>query len=224
MRIISLIITLLLSFSVSAETKSTLFTGRVAKVNEKSGIVRIKSKFVNLKYVNKRDKIYFWDYNSGRQVCKSYVLGKSPKYLLLKVPEFAECSRGINLAIGNYINISSKDLTNNLIMGRALINLLLKKRVAITSKVRRSKKYLDTHVSRIDAINGRYTVLREKLEREWKKELAALDEDQVTTLHNYKDLNRRLNEVDFKIEKYRVGDQNLEEDRWSLDSRLYFKK
>ena len=31
-------------------------------------------------------------------------------------------------------------------------------------------------------------------------------------------------EIDSKIEAYKVTDKNLKEDRWSLDSKLYYKK
>jgi hypothetical protein len=76
----------------------------------------------------------------------------------------------------------------------------------------------------MNAVNARYQLLREKLEDEWKKELQALESDKLASTHALLDLNRRRDEVDQKMELYKVKDENLTVDRWSLDPSLYFKK
>jgi hypothetical protein len=66
--------------------------------------------------------------------------------------------------------------------------------------------------------------LREKLEREWRDELALLEEDKLVSERNYLEYKNRINEIDFKLEKYRIYDDNLKTDRWALDPRLFYKK
>jgi chromosome segregation ATPase len=109
-------------------------------------------------------------------------------------------------------------------MGKELVDILLKKKMAISSKLLRNKKSLDSHIERVNAINLRYKVLRDKLEAEWREELASLEEDRLTSFRNHKDLEGQLLEIDDKLEKYRIEDKNLKEDRWALDPRLYFSK
>ena len=65
--------------------------------------------------------------------------------------------------------------------------------------------------------------MREKLESEWREELGLNEEDRLVSLRNYKDLQMRLDELDLKLQKYKIEDENLVTDRWSLDPRLFYK-
>lgn len=216
---------LLAAVETSSQLKRLgLFSGRVSRVNEEAGLVRVKVDFTNMKYLNKRDKIEFWDERGAELKCKAYIIGKSNEYILLKVPEYNYCKRFIFIAEGGYIQAYSQDLVNNLKMGKELVKVLLKKRLALNSRLLRNQKDLDNHIEKVNAVNLRYKVLRDKLEAEWREELGNLEEDRLTAYRNYKDLEGRILDIDNKLEKYRIDDRNLKEDRWSLDPRLYFPK
>ena len=88
----------------------------------------------------------------------------------------------------------------------------------------RHQRDLDQHVEKMDAVNKRYEILRQKLEIEWQKELSLLEEDKTEVYMSYKHSQARLSELEHKLQKYRIEDENLKEDRWSLDPKLYFKK
>jgi predicted nuclease with TOPRIM domain len=109
-------------------------------------------------------------------------------------------------------------------MGKSLIDILLKKRLALSGKLRREQKDLDSFIEKVNGVNARYQILREKLEAEWRDQVASLEEDKTTSLRNYKDLERRVDELDTKLQRYRIEDKNLKLDRWALDPRLYYKK
>ena len=104
------------------------------------------------------------------------------------------------------------------------IAILKKKRLALLNKVRKNKKEVDSYIEKVDALNGRYDALSLKLRREWKKELSQLEEDRVNALRIYKSSLSNLEDVEFKMERYKVEDENLKVDRWSLDTRLFYKK
>lgn len=218
------------SFSIIEEKKEEhldkegLFSGRISRVNEAASLVRIKLDFVNMKYLNKRDKIEFWDVHNSNYKCKSYILGKTGSYILLKIPDYTYCKKFTSIGIGSYLRIFSPDLVNNIKMGRELVSILLKKRLAIHGLMTEQKKQLDAHIEKINAINSRYVVLREKLEAEWRDELAAIEEDRINYYKRFKGHEIQLNEINHKLEKYRIEDENLENDRWALDSRLFFQK
>lgn len=118
----------------------------------------------------------------------------------------------------------SQDLVNNLLMGEELVEILLKKRLAIHGRLSREQKQLDTYMEKVNAVNNRYEILRAKLMSEWQRELGDLQEDQTSNLRNYEGLKARLNEIDKKLEVYRIKDQNLVTDRWALDPELYYEK
>lgn len=177
-----------------------------------------------MKYLNKKDRLEFWNEHNPELRCRAYVVGKSPEYLLLKIADFEFCMKKLFIANGGYLKFYSQDLANNLKMGQEILSILLKKHLAVSGKLNKSKKNLESHLDMVDAINKRYEILRQKLELEWQNELAALEDDRIVNLRNYKSLELRLSEVEHKLEQYKVEDENLETDRWALDPTLYYKK
>ena len=170
------------------------------------------------------DKVEFWDQRDSDKRCKGYVVGKSNDYLLFKVPSINFCKTKVFLSVGAYLQFFSVDMLNNIKMGKSLIDILLKKRLALSGKLRREEKSLDSFIEKVNSVNARYQIIRDKLEAEWRDQIAALEEDKTTSLRNFKDLERRVDELDQKLERYRIEDENLKLDRWALDPRLYFKK
>ena len=115
-------------------------------------------------------------------------------------------------------------MSYNLKIGRELIKTINRRRTALSSKLEQEQAKLSIHLEKIDSVNNRYKILRDKLEAEWRDEIKDLEEDQTTTLKRYKELQIRLNEIDLKRQQYRIDDENLHLDRWALDSHLYYKK
>jgi hypothetical protein len=215
------------TFAVEASSyrsRDGLFSGRVSHVNNEAGLVRLKVDFNNSKYLNNKDKVEIWTELNPVRRCKAYVAGKSPDYILLKVPDYKFCSRFIPFNSGQYLLFYSEDLKNNLTMGKELFEILLKKRLALEGKIRRRQKELDSHIEKVNATNKRYEILRAKLEAEWRNEIANLEEDKSNALRSYSALQMRMDEIKFKMEQYRIEDDNLVLDRWSLDPRLFYKK
>ena len=208
----------------SAEQNLSVFAGRVATFNEQASTLTLRVRFNNMKYLNKRDIVYVWNESNPNFKCKSYIAGKTNDYLLLKVPRFTKCTSQVNINTGNYIRLSSDDLKNNLKMGKELMDILLKKHLAIKARANMYKREATTYVEKVSSVNNRYQVLREKLEKEWRDEITLLEEDQVNTLEQFKTSQIDLNEVKMKIEQYRIDDDNLSTDRWSLDPKFYYKK
>ena len=214
-------------FSLSSygkEELTGLFSARVSKINVEGGLVRVRAQFDNVRYLNKKDKVSFWDVHHPLIRCTAYVVGKSNDYFTIRVPDYKSCLRGVTMSLGRYLQFYSQDLANNIAMGRELVDILLKKRLAIQGKVSRNQKDLDSYTEKVNAINERYKLLREKLESEWREELGLIEDDRLVSLRNFKDLQMRLDELDLKLQKYKIEDENLVTDRWSLDPRLFYKK
>ncbi|MBC7428064.1 MAG: hypothetical protein H7336_05605 [Bacteriovorax sp.] len=200
------------------------FSGRLSKISRDISVVRVKVDFDNIKYVNVKDKVEFWDEKNDTLRCKSYVIGRTSAYILLKMSDMKFCEKNLYFTTGAYFKFFSEDLVNNVKMGREVVGILIKKRMAVQGQMDVRNKEIQGHMDRVNSINARYQTLREKLEQEWQKELHALDEDKTYSLRSFKDLERRRDEIDQKLEQYKLKDENLTLDRWSLDSNLYFKK
>lgn len=200
------------------------FTGRLSRVNKDARLVRVRTEFPNIKFLNRKDRLEFWDESFPRSRCQAVVEGRTNDYLLIKIPDYDRCIRSMNFTTGSYLHFDSKDLKQTLVIARELVEILLKKRLAMRAKKERHERDLATYVDRVDVVNKRYEVLRQKLEIEWQKELAAMEEDKSVTFAEYKNAEARLNEIDTKLEAYRVEDNNLKLDRWSLDPALYIRK
>lgn len=230
MRIVTLFTFFILLSSVAESIESPEeirmghFAGRVSKINVKGELVRIKVGFDNVKYINKRDKLEFWDERTRGKKCKAFVMGKSNEYLLIRVPQLSFCMGQVFVNPGVYLNFFSQDLVNNVRMGKELISILLKRRLALHGKMMTHRRGLDSHIEKVNAVDLRYKVLRDKLEAEWRNELGALEEDRIVSLRNYKEIEMQIADLDSKLERYKIDDENIKLDRWSLDPRLYFNK
>jgi hypothetical protein len=225
MKLYFFLICLLFSKIASAElSEDGFFSGRVSRINYQISSVRIKVDFDNIKYLNAKDKIQFWDEKNKNQKCDGYVLGRSANYVLVKISQLKYCEKFLYFTTGSYFKFYSEDLVNNIKMGKEVVGILLKKRLAVQGQIDTRNKELMAHVERGNTINERYQVLRSKLEDEWKKELQALETDKIASTQNLLELSRRRDEIDQKMELYKVKDENLTLDRWSLDSKLYYKK
>lgn len=204
--------------------ESATFSGRIIRVNEEAGLLKVEVNFENAKFLTRRDQVEFWHEHNAQRRCRAVLAGKSPGIFLFRIPDFEFCQRAVPLNWGSYMVFYSEDLSNNLEMGRELVDILLTKRLALKGQLNSRKRELETHMDRVNAVNERFSALREKLETEWRAELAALESDRASNVRDYEHLVTRLGEIRFKLERYRINDQNLTEDRWSLDPRLYYKK
>jgi len=200
------------------------FTGRISRLNSKARLVRIRTDFGNIKFLNRKDRVEFWNEDYPAQRCQSLVEGRTNDYLLLKIPQYDTCIVKMHFTTGSYLHFDSKDLAQTVKVAQELVGVLLKKRLALQAMKDRHQKDLATHVDKVDIVNKRYEILRQKLEIEWQKELSNLEEDKAHTFTNFKNAEARLNEIDTKLEAYRIEDNNLKLDRWSLDPALYYKK
>lgn len=204
--------------------ESTVFSGYVSRINKKASLIRIKINFENAKYLNKNNRVEFWSELYPERKCKSYLKGRSSNYLLVRVTNYNECAKKVSFAVGSYLRMGSPDLENNLEIGRELVKVLHRKRTALSARKSRYEQDLTVYIEKIDAVNKRYEVLRQKLELEWKKELADLEEDKLQSFEELRRTNSQLNDVEYKMQQYRIRDQNLIEDRWSLDPELFTKR
>lgn len=200
------------------------FTGRISRLNEKAKVARIRTDFGNIKFLNRRDRVEFWNESYPDQRCVGLVEGRTNDYLLLKVPQYETCIRRVHFTTGSFLHFQSRDLKETVNMAKDLVEILLKKRLAMQAKKERHQRELTGHVEKVDAVNKRFEILRQKLEIEWQKELSSLEEDKARTFTEYKNAEARMNEIDTKLESYRVEDHNLKIDRWSLDPALYIRK
>lgn len=219
---------LLFSVSYAADFKqdedTSKFSARISRLNKEAKLMRLKISFENAKFLRKNDRIEFWNETYPNKKCLSYLKGRTSEYLLLKIPRYTECISKMYITTGTYLHLFSPDLKKNIEIARSLMDVLYKKKLALEARMRRFKDRVDGHIDRVETVNKRYEVLRQKLELEWQNELAALEEDKVSNYKHYKSSKVKFEDLMYKLEQYRIYDQNLKEDRWSLDPNLYYKK
>lgn len=217
-----------LGFTQSVESpkdeKGSHFTGRISRLNSKARLLRIRTDFENIKFLNRKDRVEYWNETYPDQRCVGLVEGRTNDYFLLKVPQFETCVLKVHFTTGSYLHFKSEDLEQTVKIAKELVEILLKKRLAMQAKKERHQRELSSHVEKVDTVNKRYEILRQKLEIEWQKELSLLEEDKARSFTEFKNTEARLNEIDTKLEAYRVEDHNLKLDRWSLDPALYIQK
>lgn len=208
----------------SKEDYGRRFSGQISRINTAAKLIRVRTDFVNIKFFNHKDRVDFWNESYPDKRCPTFVEGRSNDYLLLRVSQYEECIKRVHFTTGSYLHFDSPDLARTVSIVNDLLHVLLKKRLAMEAKKERYHKELSGHVEKVAAVNKRFEILRQKLEIEWQKELAALEEDKAKSFTEFKNAEAHLNEIDVKLEAYRLEDHNLKLDRWSLDPALYQKK
>ncbi|MES2528772.1 MAG: hypothetical protein V4598_16930 [Bdellovibrionota bacterium] len=206
------------------DENARFFSGRVSRSNAVGKLIRIRTDFANIKFLNRSDRIEFWNESYPAFRCRGFIEGRTNDYFLIKIPDFEKCLRSVHFTTGSYLHFESADLNQSVNLAKDVVGILHKKRLAMQAKKSRHQRDLDGHVDRVDVVNKRYEILRQKLEIEWQKELASLEEDKSRTYAEFKNAEARLNEIDTKLEAYRIEDNNLKLDRWSLDPALYIRK
>ena len=200
------------------------FPGRISKINPVAKLMRIRVNFDNMKFVNKGDKLQFWQHLFPQNKCRGEVVARSQMYFLLKIPRYKECIKRVNMTTGSSLRFYGEELSKNLRTAKELVDILLKKRLALHSKVLRESAAVEKYNEKIEVVNKRYETLYRKLEAERLKEMEHLKNDQIVLFQQYKKTETRFRDVMRKLEKYRVEDSNFQLDRWSLDPKLYFMK
>jgi hypothetical protein len=201
-----------------------LFSGYVSRVNSTAKLIRIRTDFANIKFFNHKDRVNFWNESFPDKKCFALVEGRTNDYLLLRINQFGDCVKRVQFTTGSYLYFNSPDLAKTVNIVTDLLQILLKKRLGMQVKKERHQNELRGHIEKVDAVNKRYEILRQKIEIEWQRELALLEEDKAMSFAEFKNAEARLNEIDVKLEAYRLEDHNLKLDRWSLDPALYQKK
>ena len=205
--------------------KYAFFGGRVSKFNREAGLIYFWLDFENRKYLNTDDVVTFWNEGHDVKKCRGRIIGRTSEYLLVKILGNRHlCSAAVGLAVGSYLKFHSEDMRNNMTMGMELVKILLKKQTAISGRAVRTKENLNVYIEKINSVNERYNILKKKLEAEWQEQIHTLEEDRLTMLEEYKAAQRDLDDINAKLELYKIDEDNFSLDRWALDSRLYFKR
>jgi hypothetical protein len=204
--------------------ETVIFPGRISKINKTARLIRLKVTFENVKFLTRNSRVELWNESVPDKKCLGYIEGTSSDYILIRLPEYYRCERRVSFTVGSYLHLYSPDLEDNLVVAKELVRILHRKRTALQSRLSRHKKSVDSYIEKVDVVNRRFEILKQKLDLEWQRELGSLEEDKTRSYQNYRQTQARINELEYKIQQYRVRDQNMIEDRWSLDPKLYFKK
>ncbi len=218
-------ITLLLStnLALSEDFNKSTFTGYVSRLNENAKLIRVRVNFKNLKFINKGNQIDLYSDALPNKRCYTKLLAKTNRYLLLKIPNYLHCVKNIPFTVGSFLHFSSHDLKKNIEVAEELIKLLIRKKKGIKYLLINDQKKLSSYIEKVEVINKRYKLLEDKLLLEWQDAISRIENDKYQNVAKFKTLENRMHDIDFKLEKYRIYDQNIAKDRWALDSNIYYK-
>ncbi|MBP9673717.1 MAG: hypothetical protein KBD63_01360 [Bacteriovoracaceae bacterium] len=196
------------------------FEGRISELTEKASLMRIKFKnFKNLKFLSTKNKVTFWNESYPSHKCTGEVKGKTNEYLLLQVEGYLDCVKKVYLTKGSSLLFSSDDLETNKKKAQEVIDLLLKKRLAVSSQLEEKR----THGGEgaISAINEIYQAKIAEIEAQWANEIEKVKASNQIGEKDILLLQTRLEEIDHELERYRINDKENAKDRWALDEKIY---
>ncbi len=212
------LIYLLVIFCLPAFSKSlSNFNARLFSNSEKTGLLKFRTDFSNQRFITPGIKVKFRTNKNLDYYCEAVVLSKTARHFLLRLTHKKKCYKYQNMSNGVEGEFVSVDFERNIETTNELVRILNKKRMAIYGKLKVTKKRLDSFLERTNSVNARYDTLRDKLEVERQEALNYLESERLLDVQNYKNYTARLDEIDFKLERYKVEDSNSVDQRWSLD-------
>jgi hypothetical protein len=201
-----------------------VFSGRLFKINEVGNFVSFVVDFQNMKFLNKQDRVQMWRQENPQVSCSGVLISKTSEVILLKLNDVQDCQKKIGLATGAYYRMNSFEFESRLDEVEDIYKILIDKEFALRSLILRNESDLSKFESRMKAVNERYKMLESKLKAEWKNDIRLIEEERGQLQKKIVDYQISRNDVLFKMEKYKKGDNNLKEDRSALDSRYFFTK
>jgi hypothetical protein len=205
------------SLIVKVNAKDAVFTGRVSKLIPEQHLMRLRLEFVNAKFLKRGDDLEFWNEGRSDLRCQAVIQGRSNEYVLAEVKNWNKCIRKVGTTTGSFLFFESKELLKTLSAARELMAVLLKKRAILAGYKDRNNSANYENNLRMDNINAIYQERMERLKSEWQEALKG-----VTDLKNNNDrdmlsIDNQIKALDFEIERYRVEDENVIKDHWSLN-------
>jgi len=143
------------AITTTSITEEATFPGQVSRLNETAQLMRVRVEFKNAKFLNKNDRVEFWNETYPNQRCVAKVMARSNTHLLFQVPEYKTCIIKVQLTTGSTLHFWSQDLENNLKTAHELVKILQKKRMALLARKRFHQRELDGHVEKVEAVNRR---------------------------------------------------------------------
>jgi len=213
------ILTIILTFQclALANAKESIFTGRVSKLIQEQRLMRLRLEFVNAKFLKRGDDLAFWNEGRSDVRCQGVIKGRSNEYVLAEVKNWNKCIRKVGITTGSFLFFESKELLKTLAAAREFMAVLLKKRAILEGFKDRNNTSNYENNLRMDNINAIYQERMERLKSEWQDALKG-----VTDLKNNNDrdmlsIENQVKALDFEIERYRLEDENVIKDHWSLN-------
>jgi hypothetical protein len=117
---------------------ATVFSGRISRLNSAAKLARVRTDFVNIKFLNRKDRVEFWNETYPDHRCTALVEGRTNDYLLLRIPQYDTCIKKVHFTTGTYLHMDSPDLEQTTKIARELVEILLKKRLAMNAKLQRA--------------------------------------------------------------------------------------
>lgn len=212
-------IILVFPFELQAQNPTKLwgsFAGIVTNLNATNNLLKVKFEFTNRKYLILGDKVEFWSMRKPLNPCIGKVVGKGFDEVIFKVPYLDSCLMRSPFRLGAHLDFFSQDLVNHVQTAQKVLEILQKKRLALTSKINTIKSDLNAYMDRVAATNEKFTQQTTLIEQQWTSELTKLEQDKLTQLNELKNLELRLFDTDVKMEQYFYKDKNFEQEQWAL--------
>jgi hypothetical protein len=186
--------------------------------------MRLRLEFSNSKFLKRDDDLEFWNEGRPDVRCQAVIRGRSNEYVLTEVREWGNCIRKVGITTGSFLFFESKELVKTLGSAKEMMSILLKKRAILEGYRDRNKTANYENNLRTDNINAIYQERMERLKSEWQEALHGVTELKNNNDRDMLSITNQVKALDFEIDRYRVEDENVVKDYWSLTPGQFIMK
>ena len=203
------------------EVNYAKFLARVSDKNRSTNILKLKYENGNLKFLKIGDSVNFRVKGQGYRECEGHIRDVEPPYLTMFVDDIEDCwKKNSYFRRGTILVFDSKLLSKRVYEGSVFRKILLRKREDYLRQLEGVNNFLWSYDQEKIKVAAKYDERINALEQKKRKGLEGMINKKNENIYIQSSLMKKLNEIDSRLEKYRVERKELFFDRWSQDRDL----
>lgn len=197
------------------------FTGRVTDRDKSTNILKISSENKNIKFFRAGDLVSFTVASRDSNFCKGYVRNVEENFFVIYVKDIYSCWEDTDyFRRGSLLRFQSNQLSLRVREASKHRIILLKRKRDFFRQLNDVNHFVWSYDQQKVLTASDYDLKIVEIEKGKQKALEMLISKKKDQIRIQKELIRRLDELDEKLDHYRIERDDMLVDRWHLDHDL----
>ena len=198
------------------------FEGRVSDRDQASSILKVQSENENIKFFKAGDKVHFKvQQNPNKDFCQGHIRAVGPEFFTMYVKNLYPCwNEGEYFRRGMILNFETSRLAERVQNASEYRLILLKRREDYFKQLNKVNHFIWSYKQQKVQLAAQYDKKIEELKKKKRRALEGLLSKKNDVASTQRELISQLDNLDEKLEFYRIENHSEEKNRWTKDHDL----